>query len=96
MTLTTRTTALVLAKNIQPSQDGRTNYYNLAIFADGAAGNMSCTEEVYDLVATGVENELIFAYNDTYKSMRITGARPVHAQPAPAPDAKPDGKQAAK
>ena len=66
------TTVMVLARNETPSNDGKTNYYNLAIMTDeGQAGNMSCTRDVYELVEPMKVQTFVAEYNDTYKSFRL-------------------------
>ncbi len=74
MTITANAKVLVISKNKTPSRDGKTTYYNLAVMQNGQAGNISCTEEVYDRVAEMKETEINLTYNDEYKSLRITGA----------------------
>lgn len=89
----------VLAKNKREGRDrdGRpAMYYNLAIFVEGEAGNISCTEEAYNNAVPEALNNVVYAYNETYKSFRIidvTGAQggPVPEPPMPEPD-KPGKK----
>ncbi len=84
MTLTATAKMMVISKNERESRDGKTKYYNLAVVQDGQAGNISCTEEVYDLINELMkEVELQLTYNDEYKSLRITGIS--MALPAPKP-----------
>jgi hypothetical protein len=66
----------VLAKNTRTGSNNQT-YYNLAVFANGEAGNVPCTKEAFDFATENEENELTFAYNEQYKSMRVTGAKPI-------------------
>ena len=91
----------VLAKNKREGRDrdGRAAmYYNLAIFAGEEAGNISCTEDAYNNAVVGAQNNVVYAYNETYKSFRIldvTGAsavQPVFTPPEPENKGK-SGKQ---
>lgn len=89
---------MVLAKNVREGEK-RQLYYNLAILTDGQAGNISCTEEAYDKAVINAQNDVVFAYNDQYKSLRIVNIIPAPYVPeasdngtGPAPDTKPDDK----
>ncbi len=73
MTITANARVLVISKNETPSRDGKTTYYNLAVMQNGQAGNISCTEEVYDRAVEMKETEINLTYNDEYKSLRIIG-----------------------
>ncbi len=73
MTITANAKVLVISKNETPSRDGKTTYYNLAVMQNGQAGNISCTEEVYDRAVEMKETEINLTYNDEYKSLRIIG-----------------------
>jgi hypothetical protein len=75
----------VLAKNTRTGSNGQT-YYNLAVLLNGEAGNLSCTKEAFDTAVENEDNTVVFAYNEQYKSMRITGTSPAY------PAAKPAGK----
>lgn len=107
MNIQSKGIVLVLAKNVREGSN-RQFYYNLAIMTDGQAGNISCTPEAYDKAVVYAENEVIFAFNDQYKSFRVVDVIPapyvpdVNADNTPdakpdtnadnAPDAKPDTK----
>ncbi len=73
MTITANAKVLVISKNETPSRDGKDTYYNLAIMQNGQAGNVSCTDEVYELAVEMKETEVNLTYNDEYKRIRITG-----------------------
>lgn len=89
MTITSASKIEVLAKNFREG-DNRQKFYNLAIMVNGEAGNISCSEEVYDRVKLRAENELVFAYNDRYKSFRAIDVVPENAAAAAEkPDQKP-------
>lgn len=107
MNIQSKGTVLVLAKNVREGSN-RQFYYNLAIMSDGQAGNISCTPEAYDKAVVYTENEVIFAFNEQYKSFRIIDVIPAPYEPDVnadntsdakpdtntdnAPDAKPDTK----
>lgn len=98
MTVQSNGKVMVLAKNVREGSN-RQMYYNLAILVDGQAGNISCTEEAYNNAVTGMENGVVYAYNDQYKSFRIVEIVPESSVPDNRPanrpgasDAKPSGK----
>ena len=64
----------VLAKNVRDGRERNSKFYNLAIMVEGEAGNMSCNEEAYESAAVDEINEVVYAYNDQYKSFRIISA----------------------
>lgn len=86
-------TVTVLAKNAREGSN-RQFYYNLAILTDGQAGNISCTPEAYDRAVINAENDVIFAFNDQYKSFRVVDVIPAPYVPDTnvdnTSDAKPD------
>lgn len=61
---------LVLAKN-EREGNNRQMYYNLAVMSEGEAGNISCTQDAYDKAELNTMNDVVFAYNEQYKSFRI-------------------------
>ncbi len=71
---------MVLAKN-ERQGNNRQMYYNLAILSDGEAGNISCTPEAYDKVEVYKPNDVVFAYNEQYKSFRIVDVVPPAYEP---------------
>lgn len=87
MTIKSHGTALVLAKNSREGSN-RNVFYNLAIMIDSEAGNISCTQDAYDRAEVGKENEVVFAYNEQYKSFRIIDIIP----PLPGSDAAQETK----
>lgn len=64
----------VLAKNVRDGRERNSKFYNLAIMVEGEAGNMSCSEEAYEGAAVDEINDVVYAYNDQYKSFRIISA----------------------
>ena len=97
---------MVLAKN-ERQGNNRQMYYNLAIMSDGEAGNISCTPEAYDKVEIYKSNDVVFAYNEQYKSFRIVDVIPPAYEPEissgsekadlkPAQDTKPGSSSSVK
>lgn len=78
----------VLAKNERTGSNNQT-YYNLAVLIGGEAGNLSCTEEAYNDAVPNEENDVVYAYNDQYKSMRIIQARLRNSLPSGSAPARP-------
>ena len=71
---------LVLAKN-ERQGNNRQMYYNLAIMSDGEAGDISCTQEAYDKAEVYKPNDVVFAYNEQYKSFRVVDVIPPAYEP---------------
>lgn len=66
----------IVGKNKTKSQDGKNTYYKIAIVTpEGMAGNVSCEEEVYDLVKDLMTYEFSAIYNDEYKSFKVNYAK---------------------
>lgn len=95
MNIQSKGSVMVLAKNVREGSN-RQFYYNLAILTDGQAGNISCTAEAYDKAVINAENEVVFAFNDQYKSFRAVDIIPAPYIPGngtdTAPDTRPDDK----
>lgn len=76
MNIKMKATVLVLAKNERLGSNGRDKYCNIAVLSEKEAGNVSCTYDVYEKVEIGAENEILFAYNEQYKSLRAVDVIP--------------------
>lgn len=61
----------VLAKESTKSQDGQNTYYKLAVLSGVEAGNISCSKDVYDLVAPDKLYDIAGIYNTEYKSLKL-------------------------
>ena len=80
MKVTSIVKAQVLAKNKTKSQDGKTDYFNLAVLIGGDAGNLKCTEDVFERAQIGEVAEFGAEYNDQYNTFRlVTYISPVKA-----------------
>lgn len=89
MTINANAKIEVLAKNSREGENSQ-KFYNLAIMVNGEAGNISCTEDVYNMVTERAENNLVFAYNDKYKSFRAVSV--IFGGAESRTDSKPDAK----
>lgn len=65
----------VLAKNVRDGRERNSKFYNLAIMVEGEAGNISCSEEAFEGAAVDEINDVVYAYNEQYKSFRIISAQ---------------------
>lgn len=89
----------VLAKNVREGRENGQRYYNLAVFIGSEAGNLSCTEEAYNNAVVNSMNEVVYAYNDQYKSFRIIEAHlardfePKRPEPSSEKPDKSDGSK---
>ena len=86
MTITSTSKIEVLARTSRTGSNNQT-YYDLAIMCNNEAGNIGCTQEVYDRVKLRAENELVFVYNDRFKSFRAIDVVPENTA-AEKPDKK--------
>lgn len=67
----------VLAKEATTSKDGQNEYYKLAVLIGSECGNVSCTKDVFDNVATDQKYTIGATYNDQYKSFKLDTVIPV-------------------
>lgn len=79
MNLLSEVTLSVVTTNERQSADGRNTYYSLAIMQNNEVGTLSCSKDVYDAVRANFAPlkpyAFQLAYNDTYKSMRVTAVK---------------------
>lgn len=79
MNIKTKFNAMCVGKNESKTSDGKTTFYTLAIVQNGQAGNIACSQDVYDRVLTSgqpIETyDFTGVYRDgQYKGFRIVGA----------------------
>ena len=79
MNIETKFNAMCVGKNESKSSDGKATFYTLAIVQNGQAGNIACSQDVFDRVLTS--GQPIEAYDFTgiyrdgqYKNFKITHA----------------------
>lgn len=79
MNIETKFSAMCVGKNESKTSDGKTTFYTLAIVQYGQAGNVACSQDVFDRVLTS--GQQIEAYDFTgiyrdgqYKNFKITHA----------------------
>lgn len=63
----------------EPTEYNGRKSYKLTILQNGEAGSVPCTEDAYNMLGS-VNNQFVdihaaLEYNDTYKSLRVTGIR---------------------
>lgn len=92
MKISNSTRVKVLAKSSRTSNDGKT-YYQIAIMNGAEAGNLPCTEEVYNEVSEMCDYSLETVYDTDYKYFRaihvLQNLSPVKS-PAQSPAGQPD------
>lgn len=80
------------------SMDGRSTYYKVTVMQGAEAGQLSVSEELYNLLTADITKEvpLIVEYNDQYKSLRVVNidytamaAMQYHPAPTPVPAPAP-------
>lgn len=83
------------------SPDGKSTYYKVTVLQGAEAGQLSVSEELYNLLRIGETTALVLEYNDTYKSLRVVNidytanavSHPATTVPAPpAPESAPTDK----
>lgn len=62
----------VLTKFKTESADGTKKFPKLSILVGNEAGTISCSEEVFNAVEAGKAYEFETAYNDVYKSFKLS------------------------
>lgn len=79
MNIETKFNAMCVGKNESKTSDGKTTFYTLAIVQNGQAGNIACSQDVFDRVL--ISGQPIEAYDFTgiyrdgqYKNFKITHA----------------------
>lgn len=79
MNIETKFNAMCVGKNESKTSDGKTTFYTLAIVQNGQAGNIACSQDVFNRVLTS--GQPIEAYDFTgiyrdgqYKNFKITHA----------------------
>lgn len=83
------------------SQDGKTLYYKVTVLQGAEAGQLSVSEELYNLLEIGKTMSLVVEYNDQYKSFKVVNidynatavSHPATTVPAPdSPTSAPTDK----
>ena len=62
----------VIAKTTTSSKDGKNTYFKLGIMVGSECGMISCSEDIYKQVEEGKSYTFETAYNDQYKSFRLS------------------------
>lgn len=78
------------------SMDGKSTYYKVTVMQGAEAGQLSVSEELYNLLVADITREvpLIVEYNDQYKSLRVvnidyTAMTAMQYRPATTPSPAP-------
>ena len=85
MKLSFKTEIITLDGNIRHSDKMNADYYKISMLtADGLAGNLNCTEEVYNAVKSlgmGVKSIITCEFCDDYESIsfKVVAVRPVES-----------------
>ena len=83
MKLTFETEIILLAGNKRHSDKNNADYYKISMLTfDGLAGNLNCTEEVYNAgqaIGMGVRSKITCEFCDDYEnlSFKVIAVRPV-------------------
>lgn len=63
---------LIMTKTATPSKDGDNMYYKLGVVSGTECGMISCNKEIYDAVEQAKTYEFETAFNDQYKTFRLS------------------------
>lgn len=66
----------VLAKQATKSKDGQSTYYKLTVLQGAEAGQLSCSESVFNSVKEGEKTAFAVEYNSEYKSLKLVSVVP--------------------
>lgn len=70
---------MCVGKNESKTSDGKTTFYTLAIVQNGQAGNVSCSQDVYDRVLTSGQQIEAYDFTGIYRDGQYKGFRVTHA-----------------
>ena len=79
MNIETKFNAMCVGKNESKTSDGKTTFYTLAIVQNGQAGNVSCSQDVYDRVLTSGQQIEEYDFTGIYRDGQYKGFRVTHA-----------------
>lgn len=79
MNIETKFNAMCVGKNKDKTSDGKTTFYTLAIVQNGQAGNVSCSQDVYDRVLTSGQQIEAYDFTGIYRDGQYKGFRVTHA-----------------
>lgn len=79
MNIETRFSAMCVGKSESKTSDGKTTFYTLAIVQNGQAGNVSCSQDVYDRVLTSGQQIEAYDFTGIYRDGQYKGFRVTHA-----------------
>lgn len=79
MNIETKFNAMCVGKNESKTSDGKTTFYTLAIVQNGQAGNVSCSQDVYDRVLTSGQQIEAYDFTGIYRDGQYKGFRVTHA-----------------
>lgn len=76
------------------SLDGKSTYYKVTVLQGAEAGQLSVSEDLYNLLRVGETTSLVLEYNDTYKSLKVVNidypaVSASHSHPATTPPPAP-------
>ena len=79
MNIETKFNAMCVGKNEGKTSDGKTTFYTLAIVQNGQAGNIACSQDVYDRVLTSGQQIEAYDFTGIYRDGQYKGFRVTHA-----------------
>ena len=79
MNIETKFNAMCVGKNESKTSDGKTTFYTLAIVQNGQAGNIACSQDVYDRVLTSGQQIEAYDFTGVYRDGQYKGFRVTHA-----------------
>ena len=79
MNIETKFNAMCVGKSESKTSDGKTTFYTLAIVQNGQAGNVACSQDVFDRVLTSGQQIEAYDFTGIYRDGQYKGFRITHA-----------------
>lgn len=79
MNIETKFNAMCVGKQESTTSDGKTTFYTLAIVQNGQAGNIACSQDVFNRVLTSGQPIETYDFTGIYRDGQYKGFRVTHA-----------------
>lgn len=79
MNIETKFNAMCVGKQESTTSDGKTTFYTLAIVQNGQAGNIACSQDVFNRVLTSGQPIETYDFTGIYRDGQYKGLRVTHA-----------------
>ncbi|MCI7062180.1 MAG: hypothetical protein MR965_08260 [Lachnospiraceae bacterium] len=79
MNIETKFNAMCVGKNESKTSDGKATFYTLAIVQNGQAGNIACSQDVFDRVLTSGQQIEVYDFTGVYRDGQYKNFKITHA-----------------